>query len=571
MYMAEVVSNSKDEIGSNGFELVEPIEGSIVDDEEQDESIFAPVRFDLIDSLASEYDRAKSNIETIAEIFGNNTGYGGVVHHFIEGNCGDERLQRSIYVDKLFRKNGALASLDAAYWSKALSLTDVLDWMPQKRRADWFASIKELTTPEFTRESARSTLHQLMIDREKFFSEMIVDVFSNLSRTHVTNSPWGFGKRFILNGAVTSYGSPDCCVAGRITDLRKVIAKFMGRDEPKWNASNSVLQYCYENRGQWISVDGGSLRIRVYLKGTAHIEIHPEMAVRLNRMIANVHPHAIASEARRKPRNVSKEFHVLNTPISFSVIEDLLEARPYRTYKDGCDFGGKSHQDLRNTLEFKYGDIDEGVREQSLKILEKIGGVRVQDKHRTYCVFEYDPSETIREIAVSGCVPDEKSHQFYPTEKPLAEMAFQMADEGSTEDMEWAEPSAGTGGLADLMPKERTVCVEQSKIHCSVLRAKGFPKVIEGDFLKISESMVGTVDRVLMNPPFSGNRAQLHLEAAASLIRGNGVLVSILPASMKGKQVLKDSEWELEWSEVFKDQFKGTGVNVVILKAVRFI
>ncbi len=403
-----------------------------------------------------------------------------------------------------------------------------------------------------------------MIDREKFFSEMIVDVFSNLSRTHVTNSPWGFGKRFILNGAVTSYGSPDCCVAGRITDLRKVIAKFMGRDEPKWNASNSVLQYCYENRGQWICVDGGALRIRVYLKGTAHIEIHPEMAVRLNRMIANVHPHAIASEARRKPRSVSKEFRVLNTPIPFSVIEDLLEARPYRIYKEE-----NKHEDVKNTLEFRYSDEDKMIREQSFKILENIGGVRAQEKHRTYFVFEYDPSETVREIAVSGYVPEEKSHQFYPTEKPLAEVAFQMAEEGSTEDMAWVEPSAGTGGLADLMPKERTICIETSRIHCSVLRAKGFYKVIEGDFLKISECMAGTADRVLMNPPFSGNRAQLHLEAAASLIRGSGVLVSILPASMKGKQVLKDSEWELEWSEVFQDQFKGTGVNVVILKALR--
>ena len=40
-----------------------------------------------------------------------------------------------------------IAALNAAYWSKALAFTDVLDCMPQKRRDDW----KNLDTHDLRR------------------------------------------------------------------------------------------------------------------------------------------------------------------------------------------------------------------------------------------------------------------------------------------------------------------------------------------------------------------------------------------------------------------------------------
>jgi hypothetical protein len=68
-------------------------------------------------------------------------------------------------------------------------------------------------------------------------------------------------------------------------------------------------------------------------------------------------------------------------------------------------------------------------------------------------------------------MPDTKAHQFDPTRERLARMAMDQAEIG--DDDLCCEPSAGTGGRAEFMPKERTTCVEVSSLHCKVLTANG--------------------------------------------------------------------------------------------------
>src|SRR5574340_1280662 len=133
------------------------------------------------------------------------------------------------------------------------------------------------------------------------------------------------------------------------------------------------------------------------------------------------------------------------------------------------------------------------------------------------------------------------------------------------------EPSAGIGGIADFLPAERTRCVEISDLHCKVLQAKGYDVVRENfiDWAHIEWCKGTRFDRVVMNPPFSENRAQAHLEAAASLVKSGGRLVAILPASMCGKALLPG--WAHAWSQVYSGEFAGTGVSVSILTAERCI
>lgn len=125
------------------------------------------------------------------------------------------------------------------------------------------------------------------------------------------------------------------------------------------------------------------------------------------------------------------------------------------------------------------------------------------------------------------------------------------------------EPSAGTGGLADFLPQDRTVCIEISKLHCQVLAAKGY-RVNQVDFLSWGGA-ARYYNRIVMNPPFSEGRWQAHLEHAAILLASGGRLIAILPASAKGKDVLPG--WTMEWSRVFDREFAGTSVSVVILAA----
>lgn len=133
------------------------------------------------------------------------------------------------------------------------------------------------------------------------------------------------------------------------------------------------------------------------------------------------------------------------------------------------------------------------------------------------------------------------------------------------------EPEAGRGDLAKRLPLDRTTCVEISSLHCEILRACGFT-TIHGDFLEyaVKAHAAGIrYSRVVMNPPFSDGRAQLHVEHASQLLGADGILVAILPAGMRGKNFLPG--FEHEWSRPHDNEFAGTTVSVVLLKARRVL
>ncbi len=209
-------------------------------------------------------------------------------------------------------------------------MTDVYEYMPNNRRKEWNEQIMEMKTPDFEEETVRPTIMDLLNSRQKFFSERVDGIFRALSGEHVTNRPEGFGKRMILSRVFNEYGHTNHDMAGYISDLRQVIAKFMGRDEPKWWATNDALQTSRVNHGEWLTLDGGALRIRSYLKGTAHLEVHPDMAWRLNCILANLYPLAIPPQFRQKPKRKLKDFVMMGQPLPFAVLEELAQMKTER-------------------------------------------------------------------------------------------------------------------------------------------------------------------------------------------------------------------------------------------------
>ncbi len=502
---------------------------------------FAPVSSDLIDELIGQYRKMKQRIEQTAAFFDGEMG--GVLIHFLNGS--KDRDARHVSVEKLFKAENAIKSLNSAYWSKAMQLTDVYNAMPQKRRDEWSESIREMTTPEFTEEAVRPTIFGLLASRQKFFSERVDGIFRSLSGEHVTNSPSGFSKRMILAYVYTSYGTTNHTQVGHINDLRSVIAKFMGRDELSWNSTSSIVRDAMDQHGEWMTLDGGSLRIRVYLKGTAHLEVHPDIAYRLNQVLAFLYPMAIASEFRTKPTKKHKEFQMMGRPLPFAVLNIISDLRRYR---------GESR------FHFPPNAKDNKIaRDEAIRVLTSIGGVLIEG----YFEFDYDPLPIIKQIAASGCVPDQRSHQFYPTPASIAEIAVDMAQIGPSDTL--LEPSAGQGDLASFLPKERTTCIEISALHCDILKARGF-NVIKADFIEWART-AQKFDCVVMNPPFSEGRWQQHVQCAYGLLKQNGRLVAVLPASAKGKELIPGATHE--YSNVFDDQFKGTSVSVVIVKITK--
>ena len=249
---------------------------------------------------------------------------------------------------------------------------------------------------------------------------------------------------------------------------------------------------------------------------------------------------------------------MIGRPLPFAVLsrlEKLDEARdPVSSpgYRDARWVLVPGCYDLRGTY---YGASEQAAAEAG-RVLQALGGTPVSP---TRWAFDYNPLPVIKEIVASGCLPDQKAHQFYPTPERLARIAVDLAEIGDGHQV--LEPSAGMGGLADLLPKDRTTCVEISGLHCKVLESKGY-RVTEGDFLQSGRVIV---DRIVMNPPFSEGRWQAHTEHAASMLRDNGRLVAILPASAKTSGILPG--FDCRWHGPYDNEFAGTSVSVVILAA----
>lgn len=499
------------------------------------EQFFAPTPSDAMGGLLERYSDMRARVENIAAIM---TDYRRIaMRYFQTGNARDDRSMPS--PDELFKLDGAVASLNADYWRRALDLTDIYDCMPQARRDQWDKQIREMSTPDFTEDNIRATIGDLLAMRPKFLAERVDGIFRGLSGEHVTNSPAAFGKRMILAYVFSGFGSPHSTKAGLISDLRAVIAKFMGRDPPRWNFTDGALRKCMERHGEWHEIDGGALRIRVYLKGTAHLEVHPDMAWRLNAILHTLYPHAIPPAQRQRPPKATKTFRMIGRPLPFAVLERIQYAR-----LEG------------NTLRWSYVEPEQKpLVSEAQRILESLGAVRDGDR----MVFDYDPRDVIRELLLSGCVPDVKAHQYYPTPEVIARAAVDMARIGADDIV--LEPSAGTGHIADLLPKGRTTCVEIAPLHCKVLKGKGYAPWCE-DFLEYARGG-SRFDRIVMNPPYSEGRWLTHVKAAAELLKVDGRLVAVLPASARGKHLVDG--FVHEWGAVYENEFAGTSIAVTLL------
>ena len=320
-------------------------DGSTIADEVLDR-FFAPVATDALHQLVAEYDGLRRRIIEVHQLV-NQEKVSGVMGYFLAGNARDRHgsyvsLKHATSFEEIFSLEGALNELTSTYWQRALDLTGLMDLMPQARRTEWHTMLNawreprykrgdspELDMVEFNEPNLRATVDSLLARRPAFLAERVDGVFRALSRTHVTNSPCGFNKRMITAGVFNDWGSSDWSMEGVFHDLRIIISLFMGRDEPGRSSTSSILKTARAATGEWLECDGGSFRLRAYMVGTTHVEVHPEMAYRLNAVLAYLYPQAIAEASRRPPKRTKgtgfKNRPLFDKPISNAVL-NLLSA-----------------------------------------------------------------------------------------------------------------------------------------------------------------------------------------------------------------------------------------------------
>jgi len=529
-------------------------------------SIFAPVNYNALDELLARRDSVKRDLDFLKQQM--NATRSHALEMFMRAN-----LERDSHlaVNRLFDVGRAVRQLDSDMWHKAMRLTDVWDYMPQARRDQWNKQLTawkdahptEKLTPEndvppFERDTVTGTLKQLLAMRTQFIGEKVDGIFRGLSGDHVTNSPMGFRKRMIIAHAMSN-GFANSSKSGLIDDLRQVIAKFRGMGEHLAVSSYDVLRRAHETRtGEWFDVDGGALRVRVYKVGTAHLEVHEDLAWKLNQILAAMHPAAIPAEFRQPSKRKVKEFQLFDDILP-SVVRSLIGGmRPFGN--DGYTFESGTY------------NIDRAIIREAESVLEAIGGAEVEvsykaDRYgaiskRKVWKFDYYFPPIRDDIAASGRIPNQQSHQFYPTPDELADIAIEQAMTGSTDGMAWLEPSAGLGALAKRMP-QGTECVEVSHLHGRILAEQGLAVTV-ADFLQWRPATAP--DRIVMNPPFSEGRWQAHLEHALGMLAPAGRLVAILPSGAAGSAKIP-AGFKVGWLGPYCDKFKGASVDVVILVA----
>jgi hypothetical protein len=415
---------------------------------------FAPVEPRVVANLMEAYQVERANIERIEDLLRSTAR--AALGYYLDNYCREGRVRPN--VDAVFEKAGAIAALNADFWQRALDLTQVLDLMPQARRETWQEAIRKLKTPDFSLETVVPTIEDLLASRGKYFAERIAGIFFGLSGNHSTNKPVGFGRRLILADVFYYHGSPNTSKAGYINDLRAVVARFMGNEEHRWNVTFNDLDRLRARPGVWHVLDGGALRLKVFKCGTAHLEIHPLMVDRLNGVLASIYPRAIPATQRTAPKRPAKAYALLVRPLPFSVLHVLRDMRNDRQAASGTRWAFSYESMTRDPRAFT----------ESVEVLAAIGGVR---EGRYDIVFAYDVRSVIDQIILSGSIPEQRSHQYYPTPESIADRVIDAAEIG--DESRCLEPSAGQGALADRMPTDRTLCVEISELHCRVLRAKG--------------------------------------------------------------------------------------------------
>ncbi|MEW2741596.1 DUF4942 domain-containing protein [Providencia rettgeri] len=486
-----------------------------------------------------------------------------------ERNSGCYRLPYQIDIDYV-RSN-----LRAKYWQKVVDMTNVLQLMPANRREQWRSQFIEgkmtldnplehgkrrvtgdyVGVPEFSENTVVPTLLGLLNDRNMYLNERVYNVFCALSPSHKTNKSYGFSERLIIAGVVTEYWANSVWLsdyrADSIDDLRMTLRFFTCGKFGRVQSLKEVLSKIYKdgNLGQWVSIDGNVLRVKMFKNGNMHIEIHPDVAWRLNEVLAASLPYAIPSEFRSSPKSRSavKDFG----EIIHTLDEDMISLIA-NTYFD------------KNTGMYKCADLNWGYYPTSHKeynsFMKKLGGELDRDSNSW--LFNYDFTHVRDYIVANRSMPDHKSYQFYPTPESIQHF---VADLIALQDDEMLlEPSAGRGDLiSPINQPEQTTCIELSPLFCKILESKGYAP-IQTDFLKWSDENQGVkFDKIAMNPPFSEGRAKAHVQAAISHLKSGGCCVAVVPGSERMDWVDK-SQYKVEDCATFSGEFEDTGVAVKV-------
>lgn len=440
----------------------------------------------------------------------------------------------------------ALKGLKAVFWARIFERSNIRTFLSSDAVNEWVSmfSLKKINSadykelPDFTYETVVSTVQGWFDSLDSLFADRVDSVFSKLSYGHLTNHPNGFNRKLIFTYACEvaynnfNVASVRSAFQSSFHDLRSIIAVAHDLPIPDYGSN-----YDATNRlafGVKHDFDSGLLTVQAFKNGNMHVWIDPETAVLLNSHLAKKYPNILSTADMPKRKKNKKTFS-------------------YETASIGSEF--------KRFIQ-SVADRDSSVisANQNLKDdFDKYFGITVD----AYCDSDLDLSSTVAAIVKTG-LPSVKSYQFYPSPEAITScIADHIGIVG--EDQKFLEPSAGSGAIAQLYPKN-FVCFEVYKPFVELLTAKGI-QAKEADFL----AQVGdfSFDKVVMNPPYSFKRCLMHFDHAFSFIHSEGEIYIVAPTGLKSalEQVANKHSRTLTELQPFAPIFSDTDIKTSLFLA----
>ena len=192
------------------------------------------------------------------------------------------------------------------------------------------------------------------------------------------------------------------------------------------------------------------------------------------------------------------------------------------------DFYEQAYPDGQTLYHLHLDEMTDEEYDKLKPVIEHLGG-HWRQKYKCF-VFAEDIRDKLIDAKTNGINISEEylwreKTQFFPTPKSVAERVIELAE---IEDGDFIlEPSAGQGALVDCIPKGHPLlCVEPMKENVDVLLRKGYVTA-NITFEEYYDPDI-KYDRIVMNPPFSGQKDILHVQMAYDMLVHGGVLVAII-------------------------------------------
>ena len=178
--------------------------------------------------------------------------------------------------------------------------------------------------------------------------------------------------------------------------------------------------------------------------------------------------------------------------------------------------------------------------------------------------------ERLRKIeALEAEVKLTKIPGYFPTPAPVVSVMLDRARLHSG--LLVLEPSAGNGNIADAIRAKvagvAVDCFEWNLRLSEILKLKGYA-LIGSDFMD-DRPVAEIYDRVVMNPPFERQQDIDHVRKAFSLLKPDGVLVSVMAPGFEFRSDRKSTEFREwldavggSWEDLPDGAFKSSGTGI---------